>query len=120
MKRIAVIAIAATTFAVGLNVGRYVESVKSAPVINVTVNGVSTNSTDKADNLECSFNDFERNSRDEYNGSFKVSKSVLKSSRYGDTIEGRRVLDIDDYLSGYKIFMDDEKASGGMIIVRCK
>lgn len=121
MKRIAVIAIALTTFAVGLNVGRYVESVKSAPVINVTVNGVSTESKEaKEDVITCEINDNYRYSAEPYKKVFNTTKSVLLSSRRGDKLAGLEVIDTLSYPTRTTIFFDEPRASGGMVIARCE
>lgn len=42
MKRIAVVAIAVLAFSAGIHTGRWVEAKKNPPVVNVTVNPVST------------------------------------------------------------------------------
>lgn len=121
MKRIAVIAIALTTFAVGLNVGRYVESVKSAPVINVTVNGVSTESKEaKEDVITCEINDNYRDSAEPYKKVFNTTKSVLLSTRRGDKLAGLEVIDALSYPTRTTIFFDEPRASGGMVIARCE
>lgn len=117
MKRIAVIAIAATTFAVGLNVGRYVESVKTAPVINVTVNGVSTEKESNID-VTCNVNDYYRNQLP-YNFSFDITKEKLTSLKDGSTIRGMIVLDARHFSTETMLFIKDEKAGGGMVIAHC-
>lgn len=121
MKRIAVIAIAAATFAVGLNVGRYVESAKPAQVINVTVNGVSTESKEvKEDVITCEINDSYRDRTEAYKKVFNTTKSVLLSARRGDKIAGLEVIDAINYSTRTTIFFDEPRASGGMVIARCE
>lgn len=121
MKRIAVIAIAVTTFAVGLNVGRYVESVKSAPVINVTVNGVSTESKESIEDvITCEINDTYSDRAEQYKKVFNTTKSVLLFTRSGDKLAGLKVMDTLNYPTRTTIFFEEPRAAGGMVIARCE
>jgi len=118
MKRIAVIAIALTTFTVGLNVGRYVESVKSAPVINVTVNGVSTE-TNTDQEVTCKVRDFYRNHLP-VNFEFKTTKNKLTSLERHSKIYGMEVADVRNKRTDTMLFLNDDAASGGMVIAICE
>jgi uncharacterized protein (UPF0335 family) len=119
MKRIAVISIALFSFAAGLNIGRYVESVKSAaPVVNVNVNGAKVEaSTDKE--VTCEVRDYHQD-LSPYRFDFKTTKSTLLSLKKYDTINNMEVREVRNMYTYTKLFLTDEKGSGGLIIANCE
>ncbi len=121
MKRIAVVTIAVLSFAGGLNIGRFIETSKAAPVINVTVNGVSTESKEpKEDTITCKIDDSYRDRTEPYKKVFNTTGSVLLYAKRGDKIAGLEVIDVINYPGRSTIFFDEPRASGGMVIARCE